>query len=226
MNSFPEVTVSSFSFKTGTPAANVVMDVRFLPDPRQLEESNPFITGQHGEVEKFIVSHNCFEPFFNAMTQKIVCVLQDTATRGQSKLSIAFGCTAGKHRSVFVAEYLTRWLRHRFCDMKVNIQHRDMVCNESEMLLDLDQALEGNNMEVQEPSFPGIGPLMTCTYHPDTHHLNVVSQPEQPQSCPQMNNMLLSGLKNIKMLRQKRQRNSLPNPAQSQCFESTPTLIA
>mmetsp|Transcript_805 Transcript_805/g.1642 ORF Transcript_805/g.1642 Transcript_805/m.1642 type:complete len:229 (+) Transcript_805:351-1037(+) len=228
MNSFPEVHVSSFSFKTGMPSATVVMDVRFLPDPRELEEYNPFITGLHSDVEKFIVTSSCFEPFFTALTQKILGVLQDISTNGQSTMSIAFGCTAGKHRSVFVAEYLARWLRHRFSDMKVHVKHRDMVCNESEVLMDLDQAMEGNNSEVYEPALPGIGPLMTCTYHPDTRHLDVVNQPQQPQSCPQLNTMLLSGLKNIKMLREKRQRQSLPTNMPSGCsFEGpAPTLIA
>lgn len=220
------VTVSSFSFKTGMPSATVVMDVRFLPDPRELEESNPFITGQSSEVEKFIVTHSCFEPFFSALTQKIVGVLQDVSSSGQSSMSVAFGCTAGKHRSVFVAEYLARWLRHRFAEMNVAVHHRDMVCNEDEMLMDLDQTMEGNNREVSEPALPGLGPLMTCTFHPDSNHLNVVTQPEQPKSCPQMNTMLLSGLKNIKMLREKRQRNSLPKAVPSGCSFEAPPLIA
>mmetsp|Transcript_49188 Transcript_49188/g.100434 ORF Transcript_49188/g.100434 Transcript_49188/m.100434 type:complete len:235 (-) Transcript_49188:43-747(-) len=228
MNAVPEVTVSSFSFKTGLPSANVVLDVRFLPDPRHLEEYNPKITGKHCDVEQYIRSHNCFEPFFNVLKQKVDAVLQDGQARGLPRIWFAFGCTAGRHRSVFVAEYLSRWLRDYYHLTKITVKHRDLVENEC-LIMDLDETMDGNNCQVYdqaEPVFPGIGPLMTCTYHPDTEDLDVKLQPpQQPSTTGNMNTMLLSGLQNIKMLREKRQRSSCPAMIRTNASCEAPSLI-
>ena len=67
MASNTEVVVSSFAYKTGAPEANLVIDVRFLPDPRPLMEENPELDGTHRVVEDFIRTRGCFDAFFETL---------------------------------------------------------------------------------------------------------------------------------------------------------------
>jgi len=122
-----EVVVSSFSFKTGPPcAANLVIDVRFLPDPRQLESQHPFLTGRHEVVRDFLRSNMNFDVFFNQLTRSANQVVREMGTRGCPKVLFAVGCTAGKHRSVMVAEALAEWLKENSVGSQVRVCHRDL----------------------------------------------------------------------------------------------------
>ena len=60
-----EIVISSFAFKTGEPEANLVLDVRFLPDPRPLMAEIPALDPQHNAVEEFICAQGCFDRFFD-----------------------------------------------------------------------------------------------------------------------------------------------------------------
>ena len=80
----PEVVVSSFAFKTGAPEANLVIDVRFLPDPRPLMEENPLLDGTHDAVEDFIRTRSCFDQFFEVLTKQTVSVIYECREIGRA----------------------------------------------------------------------------------------------------------------------------------------------
>jgi hypothetical protein len=126
-----DVIISSFSFKTGPPcAANLVVDVRFLPDPRGLEDHYSSINGQHPAVGEFIRASSEFEPFFEELTKSTMRLVDGCSTNDCPRILIAVGCTAGRHRSVFVAESLAAHVRGTTDIMTHNVRvfHRDSTC--------------------------------------------------------------------------------------------------
>jgi hypothetical protein len=220
---FPEVCVSSFAFKFGTPDANVVLDVRFLPDPRSLEHANPYLTGKHRAVEDFIRANSSFDTFFHILTERVAGVLRHLQDQGYSKVGLAFGCTAGKHRSVFVAEHLARWLREQMNHQKVMVCHRDMASEDDKIrshVLGYDDEsppLGGDSWEEVEIDHSGevpecfranCGPRLKYTYHPDTVTLETYEFPglQRPECSRQVQEVLGSGLTKLKTLREKRAR--------------------
>jgi UPF0042 nucleotide-binding protein len=117
--------VTSFSYRQGLPReADLVFDARFL--------SNPFydpalraLTGRDARVVQFIDADPAFAPFWSSLTQMIGPMLPRFVAEGRNYLTIAVGCTGGRHRSVAVAEKLTGWLRQQ--GQKVDLRHRDLV---------------------------------------------------------------------------------------------------
>ncbi|MCQ2506265.1 MAG: RNase adapter RapZ [Lachnospiraceae bacterium] len=116
-------TVCSFGFKYGIPLdADIVMDVRFLPNPYYVEALKEK-TGMDEGVKAFVKAGDSFEPFMDKLTDMITFLIPNYVAEGKNQIVIAIGCTGGKHRSVTVAnelykrltindEYLTR-LEHR-----------------------------------------------------------------------------------------------------------------
>jgi len=118
------VFVTSFAYRRGLPReADLVFDVRFLANPHYDPQLKP-LSGQDGAVADFISGDADFETFFNALTGLLAPLVPRYAAEGKSYLTIAFGCTGGRHRSVFVAERLARWLEER--GQHVHLLHRDM----------------------------------------------------------------------------------------------------
>lgn len=116
--------VTSFSFARGVPReADLVFDVRFLKNPHY-ETDLQSLTGKDDAVGAFIGQDPDFAAFLVNLKQLIGPLLPRYATEGKSYLTIAVGCTGGRHRSVFVAESLARWLQ----DQKetVHVIHRDL----------------------------------------------------------------------------------------------------
>lgn len=104
------VTVCSFSFRDGLPvSADLVFDVRFLRNP-YYDLSLRDLTGRDAGVADYIRQDSDFAPFFNKLTDLLDLLLPRYAEEGKSYLTIAVGCTGGKHRSVFTAESLYAWL--------------------------------------------------------------------------------------------------------------------
>jgi UPF0042 nucleotide-binding protein len=105
------ITVMSFSFRRGIPReADMVFDVRFLKNPHYdpaLREK----TGQDPDVAAAIRADPDCEGFFEDLQRLLTRILPRQEAEGKSYLTIAFGCTGGKHRSVYLAERLTGWLR-------------------------------------------------------------------------------------------------------------------
>jgi len=219
MEANPEVVVSSFAFKTGAPDANLVLDVRFLPDPRSLMEEIPTLDGTHNAVEEFLRTRSCFDQFFEVLKEQIGTVVADLRSRGCQRVEFAFGCTGGQHRSVFVAERLAGWLREHLANDTIYVHHRELSPRSS---TDFDMTLPVNilNMDMcHSPSYSSdcnspassqssssSGPSFKCTYHPDSNAIHI----EEDNLCnvpdKVFGNMLGSGLDRVKALRERRKK--------------------
>jgi UPF0042 nucleotide-binding protein len=116
--------VTSFSYRHGIPReADLVFDVRFLANPHYDPALKP-LTGLDADCGAFIARDPSWTPFFDALTGLLDVLLPGYGREGKSCLTIAVGCTGGRHRSVFVADRLALWLRDR--SAKVDVIHRDV----------------------------------------------------------------------------------------------------
>lgn len=119
------VAVMSFGFKRGTPRdADMLFDVRFLPNPHWEETLRP-LTGQDQPVIDFVMQQNDTIPFLDAAKQLLDVVVPASIREGKRYLSIAIGCTGGKHRSVALADVLAGYIRATFM-LPVEATHRDL----------------------------------------------------------------------------------------------------
>ncbi|UYN98008.1 MAG: RNase adapter RapZ [Enhydrobacter sp.] len=118
------IAVTSFSFRRGLPReADLVFDVRFLKNPHYVPPLKP-MTGADPEVVAFIESDPDYRPFLDGLRGLLTPLLPRFDTEGKSYLTIAVGCTGGRHRSVAVAEALAAWLRA--AGRSVTLTHRDV----------------------------------------------------------------------------------------------------
>jgi RNase adapter protein RapZ len=118
------LTVMSFSYRVGVPReADLVFDVRFLSNPHYVEALQPF-DGEKAEVARFIEGDPSLAPFMTALNALIDPLLPSYEREGKSYLTIAVGCTGGKHRSVYVAKRLAESLRGG--GRPVALIHRDL----------------------------------------------------------------------------------------------------
>ncbi len=118
------VAVSSFGFKYGSPTdADVVMDVRFLPNPFYDPLLGP-MSGLDEPVRQFVLSRDETTSFLDRWLALLDTVMPGYLAEGKSHLAIALGCTGGRHRSVALAEVTAGHLRGR--GFRVNLVHRDM----------------------------------------------------------------------------------------------------
>jgi len=116
--------VTSFSYRNGLPRdADLVLDVRFLRNPHYVPDLRPH-TGRDAEVGAFIDADPGFAPFFERLCAWLAPLLPRYEGEGKSYLTIAIGCTGGRHRSVYVAERLAAWLGRQ--GRRVGIGHRDL----------------------------------------------------------------------------------------------------
>ncbi|WP_454016847.1 RNase adapter RapZ [Azospirillum sp. Marseille-Q6669] len=119
-----QVFVTSFSFRMGLPReADLVFDVRFLTNPHYDPDLRP-LTGLDPRVAARVEGDPDFADFFRHLTELLQPLLPRYNQEGKSYLTIAVGCTGGKHRSVFVAERLAAWLGG--LGLKVGISHREL----------------------------------------------------------------------------------------------------
>lgn len=119
------VSVTSFGYKYGVPFdADIVFDVRFITNPNYVHELK-FKTGRDKAVKNYIKNQKEFRSFFNIFSKLIEQTLPGYIKEGKSYLTIALGCTGGRHRSVFTAEELAAFLKKK--KYKVNISHRDIL---------------------------------------------------------------------------------------------------
>ena len=117
------VSCVSFGFKHGPPEdADLVFDVRFLPNPHFVSSLRPF-TGRDKKVAKYIRSFPQTQEFIRRISELLVYLLPHYLEEGKSYLTIAFGCTGGRHRSVFIAEEVGRRLAK--AQYRVKVSHRD-----------------------------------------------------------------------------------------------------
>ncbi|SKA32162.1 UPF0042 nucleotide-binding protein [Enhydrobacter aerosaccus] len=116
--------VMSFSFRRGLPReADLVFDVRFLKNPHYVPDLKP-LTGRDAPVVSYIETDPDYQPFINNLQGMIGPLLPRFDAEGKSYLTIAIGCTGGRHRSVAIAETLADWLRK--AGRSVSLTHRDV----------------------------------------------------------------------------------------------------
>jgi RNase adapter protein RapZ len=119
-----QVAVESFGFKHGLPLdADIVMDVRFLPNPHWEEQLRP-LTGHDPAVRDFVLERADTSAFLERLDDLLRTILPAYEAEGRSYLTIAIGCTGGRHRSVAIAEELASRLRTR--GTAVRTTHRDV----------------------------------------------------------------------------------------------------
>jgi UPF0042 nucleotide-binding protein len=99
-----------------------VFDVRFLPNPHFVPELRPY-TGKHSQVAKYIRSFPQTQEFIARMSELLIYLLPHYVREGKSYLTIGFGCTGGRHRSVMIAEELRKRIAKAGYNVKVT--HRD-----------------------------------------------------------------------------------------------------
>mgnify|MGYP003385723674 FL=1 len=123
-NSGLTISVSSFSYKYGIPReADLIFDVRFLKNPHW-DINLRQLTGREPDVADYIKSDPDFDAFFMSLLNFLFPLLPRYKEEGKNYLTIAFGCTGGRHRSVFVAEQLGTMLAAQ--GYIVALTHRDM----------------------------------------------------------------------------------------------------
>ena len=121
----PIIFVTSFSFARGLPReADLVFDVRFLNNPHY-DADLRLLTGEHPRVGAFIEADADFAPFLDGLFRLLGPLIPRYADEGKSYLTIAIGCTGGRHRSVFTAMRLADWLERQ--GRVARLQHRDLV---------------------------------------------------------------------------------------------------
>ncbi|WP_299438482.1 RNase adapter RapZ [uncultured Rhodospira sp.] len=118
------IAVVSFGFRHGLPReADLVFDVRFLRNPHYVTELRP-LCGRDAPVAAYVDTDPDLDRFWSALTGLLEVVLRRQQGEGKSYLTLAIGCTGGRHRSVLLAERLGAWLQGR--GERVTVRHRDL----------------------------------------------------------------------------------------------------
>ena len=118
------ISSNSFGFKNGVPTeADLVFDVRFLPNPHFVPEFRK-LTGKDPKVARYVLQFPQTKEFLNRTADLLKFLLPHYIKEGKSYLTVAFGCTGGQHRSVFIAEEMKKRLAEE--GYRVKTSHRDM----------------------------------------------------------------------------------------------------
>lgn len=121
------ITILSFGFKYGIPAdSDLVMDVRFLPNPYYDIELRPK-TGNDKEIQDFVMKYPEATEFIDKLEDLIQFLIPQYIAEGKNQLVISIGCTGGKHRSVTLANELYKRLDGEDRDYGLKIEHRDLT---------------------------------------------------------------------------------------------------
>ena len=119
------LTLLTFGFKNGPPRdADLTLDVRFLPNPYYDDELRP-LTGQDPEVVEYVESGTQAGEFYGRLMPLLEFLLPAYVAEGKQHLTIAVGCTGGRHRSITVADRIAREVGQRD-DVKLRVVHRDL----------------------------------------------------------------------------------------------------
>lgn len=120
------VHIITFGFKYGTPSeADMVFDLRFLPNPYFVPALKP-LSGCDKAVADYVLADNPGKEFLTRLTDFLTYVLEQYETEGRFRLTIAIGCTGGRHRSVAVAEALSKTLRAKYKALTMEHRHLDL----------------------------------------------------------------------------------------------------
>ncbi|MBM7551367.1 RNase adapter RapZ [Thalassobacillus pellis] len=117
------VQMVSFGFKYGVPIdADLIFDVRFLPNPHYVEHMQP-LTGLNTEVSSYVFKWSDSQKFMEKLIDLLQFMLPQYKREGKSQLIVGIGCTGGQHRSVAIAEHLQK---HFSTDFVTHVSHRDI----------------------------------------------------------------------------------------------------
>ena len=118
------ISCTSFGYRYGVPAeSDLVFDVRFLPNPNYIPRFQA-VSGKRPDVAKYIRSFPQTEEFLRRISELLAYLIPHYAREGKSYLTISFGCTGGRHRSVFMAETIAKDLAGR--GFRAQVTHRDV----------------------------------------------------------------------------------------------------
>lgn len=118
-----EIFLHSFGYKHGYPQADVVVDVRFLPNPYwvpELKEGN----GCDPEVALHVLNNEKGRRFLARLEPFLCFLLEEHERKARERFTVAIGCTGGRHRSVAVIEHLRRFLKNR--GFTLQVYHKDI----------------------------------------------------------------------------------------------------
>lgn len=119
------ISLMSFGFKHGAPRnVDMIIDVRFLRNPHWDKKLKP-LTGKDQPIADYVSEDPAFAPFMTHFKAMLDTLLPRYAAEGKSYLTIAIGCTGGRHRSVFTVEYLKSWMKDK--GLSPYIEHRDLT---------------------------------------------------------------------------------------------------
>jgi len=119
-----QTTVVSFGYRQGLPTdVDLVLDCRFLPNPYWVDNLRP-LSGLHATVRDFVLGQPATEPFLDQLEALLELLIPQYASEGKAYLTIAFGCTGGRHRSVAISEEVASRLRRR--GLEPLVKHRDI----------------------------------------------------------------------------------------------------
>lgn len=117
------INIVSFGYKYGVPLdSDLVFDVRFLPNPHY-NLSLRYLTGNDLKIEEFILSSPVTNEFMKKFFNFIEFLIPEYSKEGKSTLTIAIGCTGGRHRSIMIANHLEKYLSTR--NYTITVRHRD-----------------------------------------------------------------------------------------------------
>ncbi|HST35762.1 MAG TPA: RNase adapter RapZ [Allosphingosinicella sp.] len=120
-----QITILSFAFSQGEPPpANLSFDMRFLRNPHW-QEGLRALTGRDASVGDYIAGDAAFESAIAGIEGALLALLPLYSVAGNAPVSVAFGCTGGRHRSVYVAEHVAG--RLRAAGFSPTIEHRDLA---------------------------------------------------------------------------------------------------
>ena len=119
------LTILTFGFKNGPPRdADLVFDVRFLPNPHYREDLRP-LTGRDPQVVEHVEAGDLAREYYERLLPLLDFLLPAYVAEGKTHLTIAIGCTGGRHRSVTIADRIARHLASRD-DVSIRVVHRDV----------------------------------------------------------------------------------------------------
>ncbi len=119
-----KITVMSFGYKHGIPMdADLVFDVRFLPNPHYIDSLRP-LTGNDKDIQDYVMNSTISKTFMERFSDLIKFLIPHYVNEGKSSLVIAIGCTGGRHRSVTLANKLAEILEQ--LGYRINKRHRDL----------------------------------------------------------------------------------------------------
>ncbi len=119
------VVLMSFGFSSGIPQeADFVFDLRALPNPHWDDRLRPF-TGKDPQIREFLLSHPQVHTYLKALKEFFKKTLPLMFEDGRAQLILAFGCTGGRHRSVFFVEELYNWFRNNWSRYVIEKKHRE-----------------------------------------------------------------------------------------------------